>query len=365
MAKTATKKTDKTSTPSPAPERERVKDATNITLITTGYRTRLHGVGNRTYAALPMKTGGGFNHDYTTQNELEKAWERAVTGVAEEDFVMGAGDPGVFSMRFAEYVTQITPLANVWCPSNGLGMVCLGAKYPQYDLGDAEVDIRLALPKGDVDNKLWWKFVCNLSGNSITTVVTRAIKSNHRVILAMPGLQYFRYKHDLNTLIETLTSKSEERLIVAREHIRFVGPDLEAVLPPKLLPCAMPYDKVALDRLVPGVRSHGTRRIAKLLLDVSPTPANGRTSPLQDFEAMQAAFKDKSREPIVYETGGPAKTSLTKVSDEDAASMVAEYAQEVGPIPTRIMRMMKAEGYSMKVDRVSDILKKLSKAKTK
>lgn len=334
----------------------------NVTLITNGYRSRLREDGSRKIAKLRS------NSKFTTQDELEKAWEKSISSIEDEDFVMGAGEPGIFSGRFATHITQIAQLENVWCPSTGLGLVCLGARYPQYDLGDADADIKLMLPKGAASDKEWWKFVCGLSGNSITSVMVHAIKHGHRVIMAIPGIQYFQYRPDLANLVAALTEKGEGKLLAAREHIRFVGPDLEAVVPAKLLPCVMPYDKAALDRLVPGVRSHGTRRIARLLQEVSPTPKDGRSNPIQDFEAMEAAFKDTRREPIVYETGAQDKATKKILNDDEASELVARYAAEAGNIPLRIVRMMREEGYSINSDRVTALLKKsggTTKAKAK
>lgn len=333
----------------------------NITLVTNGYRSRLREDGSRKIAKL--KTASASATTFKSQDELQKAWEKSVTGVPEDDYVLGAGDPGIFSARFAEHITQIASVDNVWCPSTGLGLVNLGAMYPQYDLGDADADIKLALPKGTASDKDWWSFVCELSGNSMMSVIMGALKKGNRVIMAIPGIQYFQYRPDLQALVAALTKKDEGPLLAAREQIRFVGPELEAVIPPKLLPCVMPYDKAALDRLVPGVRSHGTRRIARLLLDVVPTPKDGRTSPIQDFEAMQEAFKDAKREPITYSTGATEKGQLKKLSDEEAEQLIQGYADEVGNIPQRIVRMMREDGYAINSDRVSHFLGKKPKSK--
>lgn len=316
----------------------------NITLVTNGMRVRVRAI-----ADLPTVNLVGV--EFSTQNELQDIWEKRVGNIKENKYVPGAGEHGIFSANFADQVKQITDLDNVWCPSTGLGMVCLGANYPQYDLGDFDADISRCKV---VNDKTWWDFVCGLSGNSMTSVIMGATAAGHRVVMAIPGIQYFQYKEDLLQLI----TSAGDKLPLLRERLRFVGPELDNVLPPPLLPCAMPYDKAALDRLVPGVRVNGTRRMAALLLDVVKTPKDGRTDPREDYDAMQEALHDKGREPIAYEShSGVVGSRVKKLTDEEAAEKVAECAALVGDVPHRIVRMLRHEGYAVKIERVEALLK--------
>lgn len=316
----------------------------NITLVTNGMRVRVRAVDD-----IPVANLKGA--DFSTQNELQGIWEKRIGSIKEAKYVPGAGEHGIFSANFAAQVKQITELDNVWCPSTGLGMVCLGANYPQYDLGDFDADISLCKV---VNDKTWWGFVCGLSGNSMTSVIQGATAAGHRVVMAIPGIQYFQYKADILDLIKS----AGDKLPQLRERLRFVGPELDNVLPPPLLPCAMPYDKMALDRLVPGARVNGTRRMAALLLDVVKTPKDGRTDPRADYDSMQEALHDKSREPITYEShSGVVGSRAKKLTDEETAVKIAECAALVGDIPHRIVRMLRHEGYAVKTERVEALLK--------
>jgi hypothetical protein len=321
-----------------------------ITFITNGYRVRTREDGNRPVAIL---NGAKF----TTQEELQKAWEKQVTGIDEEDFVLGAGEPGIFSGRFGKQMEQITQVDHVWCPSTGLGMVCLGAKYPQYDLGDYDSNIKRALDPGLISERDWWKFVCGLSGNSITSVVQSAVKHSHRIIMALPPLQYAVFRDDLKDMIREVGAEA------VRDHIRLVGPELESVVLPKLLPCVMPYDREALDRLVPGARAHGTRRLARLLVDVCPPQEDGASNPVEDYRRMVAAYADKKREPIHYDTGAEEKASkLKRLDDTEMRDKVEEYAEVCGPIAVRVVRMMREDGYSINTDVAESVLAELEGA---
>jgi hypothetical protein len=319
-----------------------------VTLITNGYRLRLREDGERKIATLR-----GIK--FANQEELQAAWETAVTAVPDDDFVSGAGSPGIFSEPFAQQVVQITDLRNVWCPSTGLGMVCLGAEYPQYDLEDFDAKITRALDPKMIKAQEWWKFSCDLSGNSMESIITAAIKKGHRVIIALPPLSYSVYRDDLNAMITKVGVEA------VRAHVRIVGPDLESVVPPKLLPCVMPYDKEGLNTLVPGVRAHGVRRMAALLMAICKPGEDGASDPLEDYEKLADVLTGEvDCDPITYETGAEDKpAALTRLKDDDLREKVEEYAELAGAIPQRIVRMMREDGFSIKVEVAERILKEL------
>lgn len=339
----------KVKTPKGKDKNERAQPS--VLLITNGYRTRVKADGTRVIATLKTKP------KLTTPEQVMEVWENAIAGVKEKDYVVGAGESGIFSGRFAQQVAQITELENVWCPSVGLGMVCLGAAYPQYDMGDYETSIKQILEPGVLKERDWWNFVCDLSGNSLTSVIKDGVANGRRIVMALPHLQYGMFRDDLRNLIEGVGIES------LRDHLRIVGPELEMVLPPKLTPCLMPYDRDALNRLVPGTRSHGTRRLAKLFLDVCPPLEDGVSDPLKDYEKLKAAYNDKTRAPLVYRVDGEDKgTKLRKLPADEFASVVNKYAKVAGAVAMRIVRMMREDGISATFEGVDSMLAKAARA---
>jgi hypothetical protein len=187
------------------------------------------------------------------------------------------------------------------------------------------------------------------------SVITAAIKKGHRVIIALPPLSYATYRDDLNAMVGKVGVEA------VRAHVRIVGPDLEAVVPPKLLPCVMPYDKEALNKLVPGVRAHGVRRMAALLMAVCTPGEDGASEPLDDYEKLADVLSGEEEfEPIAYETGAEDKPALlTKLKEDELREKVAEYAESAGAIATRIVRMMREDGFSIKVETAERLLQEL------
>ena len=319
---------------------------TNVTLITSGFRSRLVTDGERIIATLEGK-------DWNTQAELHELWEKAVLGVPDDDFVTGADELGIFSERFGAQVAQIAPLENIWGYSTGLGMVNMSAKYPQYDLGEFDASIKGIVEDG-VDERAWWKFVCDLSGNSITSVVTKAINRDERVVIALPIAQNAMLRDDLRELTSTVDVKK------IRSHVRIVGPDLEGILEPSLLPCLMPFDREALNRLVPGVRAHGIRRMALLYLSVCGDKIG--STPKEDYDALMDAFEDETRRPIHYDTQSTmTSSSKVRLSDNELREKVLEYADVCGMLPERIRRMMRADNYAVSTKSVEEVVNQLSK----
>jgi hypothetical protein len=315
----------------------------HYTFITNGYRAHPDPEDGQAIANLEKAK-------WKDQDELQKVWEERITAIGDSDFVMGGGDPGIFSARFTKQVAQITPLESVWCYSTGLGMINLDSKYPQYDLGEYDSSIKTALEPGEISERKWWSFVCELSGNSITSVMEASIKHGHRVLMAMPPLQYTIFRDDLKQAIDTIGAD------VLRQHLRILGPELEGLITPKLLPCLMPYDRDALDRLVPGNRSHGIRRLARLFVDVCH-PTDGPTNPVKDYERMVKAFENMDREPIAYDTGSVEKvTKLKRLSPADFKSKIVEYSKVCGPIAQRIMRMMREDGIGATTEAIQEVL---------
>jgi hypothetical protein len=323
----------------------------SYTFITNGFRAHPDPDDG-----LPIATLKGAK--WKDQESLQKVWKEQVQAIKDKDYVIGGGDPGIFSMRFTKQVAQITALDQVWCYSTGLGMVNLAARYPQYDLVEYDASIKNALEPGEISERAWWAFVCELSGNSITSVIKDAIEAKKRVLIALPPLQYTIFRDDLKRALDEI-GRAE-----MCEHVRILGPELEGLLTPKLLPCLMPYDREALDRLVPGNRSHGIRRLARLFRDVCPPDDKGGANPVDDYKALVEAFEDQDREPIVYDTGSVEKvTKLRRLQGDELKAKVMEYADVCGPIAQRIMRMMREDGIGMSTEVIQDILDKSSSAK--
>lgn len=335
--------TKKSAKSSPETETVAERELRPITLITTGFRGRLQN------DEKPIVTLD--NAKFGNTAELAAIWAKRITAVKVADYVPGSGEGGLFSERFAKQVVQITDLEHVWCPTNGLGLVCLDAEYPNYSLGDGEDSMTKILP--EIDEAKWWDHVTETSGNSFTEVIKEAITAGHRVLVAIPGTYMHAYRNDLTKLLD------EVELPLLQKHLRFLGPQLEHTLPTKLLPCLMPYDKEALDLLVPGSKSHSTKRLAFLYLKLFGSKKT-TSSPLNDYKTMEAAFTDGHEEaPFTYETPSAKASSrrtLTKLTDEEAAKKVAHYAKTAGEIPARIMRMMREDGFSITTTRVEELL---------
>ena len=325
--------------------------ARNITLITTGYRTRVRDEG-RPYAAfaegwLPK-----------SQQALHEEWDKRIGKIKEADWVIGSGEYGIFSKQFGEQCLQLADADNTYAISTGLGLVNLSGMYPQYDLGAMEADIRNfpGLDKKLISDKTWWMFVCGLGGHSIFDTVMSAIDRGHRVIIAATGLNFFSLKLDTVRLAEL----PQDRLAVVRQHLRIVGPELDPVIHPKLLPCVMPYDRPGLDRCVPGSRANGVRRAAYLLQHVSPTPKDGRSSPREDAERMSAAFRDEGFTPLEYRAPTQASSDSPKhaqISDEEVTRLVRDtYIDLTGRDAYRIARIMREDGYWVRQEKIEEVL---------
>lgn len=340
-------------------EAKKKSGASNRTiLITNGYRST-----NKDYAGRKVITLG--NKKYKTQAAMQDAWKACSEDISEDDYVMGAGDPGIFSDQFGKQVSQILSLENIWCPTDGLGMVCLAAMYPRFDLSALNLTNKPNKdddePTAKLNSRDWWDFVCSLSGQSFTSVVSDAFSHGRRVVIAIPGLQIWDFKNDLERLVEKhVKAKTLENLW---RGLRIVGPDLEKSLPPKLLPCAMPYDKDALERLIPGLRSSGPRRMAKLFMELCPGDEKGRSDPMEDSNALLAAYADKKRVPIVYENGGANKSSRDDLSDEEFTTRVKEFLSLVGVDSVRITRMLKDANVRVDQERLTKTLNALSRKK--
>lgn len=322
----------------------------NLTLVTNGYRNRVLEDNNGNIISIDDR--------YDDYDSLKEDWEAKFRGVAKERLSPAAGDNGVYSGRFLGMVNVLTDPKNIYCPNPFLGMVCLGRKYPIYNAGE-EGDIKSLFPKGVIgvaQDRDWWRFVCDLSGNSMTSVALRAIKNGHRIVFALSGIEYFVYKDDLMELLSAIMKGGDEAFTEAKKHIRFVGPDLDTTIPARLLPCAMPYNKEALNRLVPGTKSHGLRRIAILLNIVSPIPEDGKTDPSEDSKALEKAFNDDDFEPIVYNTGTTNTAKSASINDDELEELIDKYSSQVGNSPIRITRMMKADGISIRAKRVARLM---------
>lgn len=353
---------DKTSKTSARRPRERERDPDKAT-VKAKSSSALNGANGPAYTfitngfrahpdkddGLPIATLKGVK--WKDQDGLQKVWAERIQAVEEKDYVQGGGDPGIFSSRFTKQVAQITSLDHVWCYSTGLGMVNLGMKYPQYDLEQYDSNIKNTLEPGQISERAWWAFVCDISGNSITSVIQDSIKQKTRVLMALPPLQYTVFRDDLKRAI------TEIGIDDMRAYVRILGPELEGLLTPQLLPCLMPYDRDALDRLVPGNRSHGIRRLARLFRDVCPADERGGYKPIEDYNRMVEAFADTHREPIVYDTGSVEKvTKLRRLSGDELLAKVKEYADVCGPIAQRIMRMMREDGIGMSTEAIQEAL---------
>lgn len=329
----------------------------NVTLITTGYRTRVREEG-KPYAA--------FQDGWTpkSQSALHEEWEKRIEKIKEQDWVPGAGEHGIFSRQFGDQCVQLADPENTYAISTGLGLVNLSGMYPQYDLGVLEADIRNFddIDKKLISDKQWWMFVCGLGGHSIFDTTMEAIKRGHRVVWAATGLNFFALKLDTVRIAEL----PPDQLATVRQHLRIVGPELDPVIHPKLLPCVMPYDRPGLDRCVPGSRANGVRRAAFLLQHVSPTPTNGHSSPREDAERMMAAFRDESFAPLDYRAPTQAAGDNPKhqqISDEEATRLVRDtYIDLIGTDAFRISRMMREDGYWVRQEKIEEILAALAKA---
>lgn len=337
---------------SAAPENE----LRNVTLITTGYRTRVRD------ESIPYAE---FAERWLpkSQQALHEEWEKRIGKIKEESWVSGAGEHGIFSRQFGDQCVQIADPENTYAISTGLGLVCMAGDYPQYDLGAMEADIRNfdGLDKKLISDKQWWMFVCDLGGMSIFDATMTAIKRGHRVIWAATGLNFFALKLDTVRVAEL----PAYQLAIVRQHLRIVGPELDPVIHPKLLPCVMPYDRAGLDRCVPGSRANGVRRAAFLLQHVSPTPENGRSSPREDAERMAAAYRDESFTALEYRAPTQASGDGPKhqqIDDDEVLRLIKDtYLDLIGPDSFRIARMMREDGYWVRQEKVEELLARLTK----
>jgi hypothetical protein len=331
----------------------RIKKYNNFVLITNGFRNRVRGEGD--LAGLIT-----VDESYDDYNEFKEEWGTKFKAISKESLVMAAGDKGIYSSRFLNMVNILADAKNIYCPNPFLGMVCLGKKYPNYDSGGGEdrvTDIKSMFPPktiGVEQERDWWNYTCSLSGSSMTSVAIKAIKAGQRVVFALSGVEYWIYKDDLKELISTMRKSGEEFFTNAKKYIRFVGPDLDTTIPPELLQCAMPYNKDALNRLVPGARSHGLRRATILLNIVSPIPEDGQTNPMDDYSALEEAYNDDNFDPIIYDIG--AKKSVSVLDDDVVEELIEKFSKEVGSNPVRIARMMKSYGYSVRANRVAKLM---------
>lgn len=337
--------------------------AHNLTLITSGFRSRVRGDTPNERAALDIHGRGSGGEDaplVTDQHSLHKLWEERLSNVDEESYAYGAGEPGIFSAAFAQQVEQLADLDNTWMLSTGLGMVCASSRYPQYDLREHETDITTVLPKGAINAREWWAFLCRLNGKSASEVILSAISSGHRVVVALPALQLSILRDDLSMLVDEVATGVPLKSVY--EHVRFIGADLDAIVLPKLIPCVMPYNREALDRLVPGARSHATRRMAALLEHVSPVTKTGRSNPRTDFDKLVSAFNDMNAQPIMFETNAQeAARKTVRVSDDELRDRVRKCLAVTGPEPARVARMIKADGISLTTERVSEMIEEVGR----
>lgn len=360
MAKTATAVKNKPSTSVDAPVEEVSKTKERpITLITVGSRTR-----DRVREGKQLATFG--EDTYESQTDLQNAWKEIVLSVPQDDYVIGGGVDGIYTKPFIDQVLQITDLDKVWCPTLGLGMVCMADQYPQIDFGELDGDVGSLLSDENAafSAAKWWNFACSEFTTTMGDVIKNAMDNGHRVILAMNGQQYHYYKDDLAAFLKD--TPIEE----IYKHVRLIGAELKTNVPPKLLPCAMPFDREALDRLVPGSRVHGARRMAYLFIKSLPKPRDGRSNLADDKARLEEVFKSDA-EPLLYETYSAQKSEpREKVSDETLADLIPKYQKLVGDDPIAIARMLQDEGYSVSRERVADALgvtleKRVKKEKAK
>ena len=348
---------------SDTPKSNKAHAPENLTIITTGFRSRVRGDTPNERAALDIHGRGSSGEDaplVTNQHSLHELWEERLSNVDEESYAFGAGEPGIFSSAFAQQVEQLADPDNTWMLSTGLGMVCASSRYPQYDLREHETDITTVLPKGAINVREWWAFLCRLNGKSASEVILSAIQSGRRVVVAVPALQLSILRNDLSTLVDEVATGVPLKSVY--EHVRFIGAELDAVVLPKLIPCVMPYNREALDRLVPGARSHATRRMAALLEHVSPTTKTGRSNPRTDFDKLVAAFNDADAQPIVFETNAQeAARKTVSVSDDELRDRVRKCLKVTGPEPARVARMIKDDGVALTTERVSVMIEEIGR----
>jgi hypothetical protein len=91
---------------------------------------------------------------------------------------------------------------------------------------------------------------------------------------------------------------------------------------------------------------------------------------LKDYAAMEAAFADTKREPIVYDIPIGGQSAKPKLGDAEALTLIKKYAKEAGQHAQRIVRMMRADGHPITTARVEELLfgpveEKAAKAKKK
>lgn len=330
----------------------------NVTLITTGQRSKVKGVLEKgSYAELNLSLPAPKDTE-----ELYERWKKSLDGVKE--YVYGGGDGGIVSAQFVEQVSQIADPAHVWYMSYGLGLVNLRRKYPQYDLSSMETDIRNypGVVKGALSEKEWWMKVSGYGdgklGRRVGDVMIEAIEAGHRVIVTLVSVNYYVLALDLATLLARMSEDASFATRVSRQ-VRLIGQGLETAVPPPLLPCVMPYDSVALDSLVPGVRVNLLRRAAFLLQNVAAQEEDGGSDPLNDADKLREVYAQKTSEPmLVYKAPSTATASRrAAINDDELADVVLnKYVRRLGRNPVAISRMMKHDGYSVHAERIRKVL---------
>jgi hypothetical protein len=345
-----------------------------ITLITLGYRVRVgadepdtdepseaadepNDKDSTPFLSLTEQEVESIGGDLS---KLQALWVTKLENANVEFFVKGAGKNGIFTQKFLDQVLQITNAENIWCPTEGLGMVNLAKDYPKYTLGEYESDIKLigaGYENNNINKEEWWGFISEKMEGSISNIVIDAIKKKHQVFITIPGQYLPRYKRDFKLLYESC--KSNKILNKLYEQVRFFGADLDKFIYPQIMQCAMPFDREALDKLVPGVNSHSARRMARLGKEVLLATKEEFTTPQDDYDTLDGLMKGiyAIPNPIEYKTGSIEKTSnLLQLTDVEAYEKLMDFAKQVGKIPVRLVRLMRSEGYSMSSKRAEMLL---------
>lgn len=330
-----------------------LKGTAATVLITIGHYVRKHD-DDTPVAKMTVSEGDTFKN-------VMDAWGTEIGAIDTGQYVYGAGENGIFTDTVAHQAGQLASMENSWGISFGLGCVNFASGYPAYDLGEFE-----AAPKAlcaDFDIGEWWSFVSTLNSggaDTLTNIIKNAIDTGCRVVFAMGGQNYSLIYDELVNLTGPNGAIPVDDVY---GHVRFVGANLGKVIPGKLLPCVMPFDSEALDTIVPGSRASGARRMAALLAAVSPVPKGGKTNPRKDAEKIQDALDNANEiDAVVFDDGGRSGSVVReKLSDDDLAKEVSRCLHLVRPDAAIITRMIRDNGYSVTVERVTTALESIVK----
>lgn len=265
--------------------------------------------------AVPLKFAAGMiGADIaTTAGRWRNAVRHHPVRVRAEDLYGGRSFSDARAVAHAVH-------AEFFIVSAGLGLIAANDQVPPYDLTVAskKSDLNTALARLGCDVGAWWKALCG--GQGISELIRR--RPEALVLIAMPA-----------TYIQMVADELESVGLSDIQRVRlFTSPAGRELLPPSLLPAALPYDeRLECVRGYGGTRGDFPQRALRHFVEQVREPGQDLSRAALAVEKALALLK------------APSMMKRPRLSDDEVKQLIRLYWDRCNGHASKLLRALRHE----------------------